>query len=121
MKLKTISPEKLNSGGNKMDKIEFSYNWNNKLNCMAFTTLRLFNKKYTIGQTYTIKLNGVDICKATIVDIKPIRLEQVNNYIAYLDTGYNREKCIDIIRTMYKNSNINWDTQQLMLILLNTK
>ena len=35
----------------KFDTINFSYNWNSKLNCSAFTTIRVKNdKKYRIGK-----------------------------------------------------------------------
>lgn len=100
-------------------EIPFSYNWNNKLECMAFTTLRLLNKnKYVVGRTYNISLNGEHKFKAQIVDIKNIRLNQINAYIAYLDTGYSASECENIIRKMYSKNKINWNTQLISFILL---
>lgn len=99
--------------------IEFSYNWNNKLSCHAHTTLRLRNdSKYIIGQTYEETLKGRKLQDVTIVDIKYFTLNRLNNYIAFLDTGYDVLRCAEIIKTMYKKGNVNWETQELSLILL---
>lgn len=39
--------------------IAFSNNWNNKLDCLAFTTIRLYNPgKYVKGRVYKIKWDG---------------------------------------------------------------
>jgi hypothetical protein len=43
---------------------------------------------------------------------------KINDYIALLDTGYPAAECQDLIRKMYKNKNINWDTQLIDFILL---
>lgn len=105
--------------------IVFTHNWNKKLGNDAFTTIRLRNdKKYFIGQTYYIDLNhskrkismGVAVCR----DIKHFTIDRLNNFISYLDTGYNVDECKRIIHTMYKNSvpPVNWETQELSLILL---
>jgi hypothetical protein len=107
-----------------MDSLQFNYNWNNKLDCIAFTSIRLRNdKKYQVGKSFYVNLNlgKQNILKgsATLIDIKHLRLSQINNYIAYLDTGYPPDKCKQVIQTMYKNANptINWDTQELSLLL----
>lgn len=98
--------------------IGFSYNWNNKLDCKAFTTLRLHNpKKYEIGCDYEIKLNDESLGTATIVSIKSFKIDKLNEFITYLDTAYSPRKCEELIRRMYKNKNINWETQLLDFIL----
>jgi len=100
-----------------MKTINFSYNWNNKLDCKAFTTLRLSSrKKYKIGEDYSIYLKGEFVKDAKIVDIKTIWLHEINDFIAYLDTGYNKEECTNVIKTMYKN--VNFSKTQLDFILL---
>lgn len=108
-----------------MNIIDFNYNWNNKLNNTAFTTIRLRNdKKYVINNKFYIDLhtgkNKVSKGIATIIDIKHFTINKLNNYIAFLDTGYNSTEATRIIQTMYKNKipPINWDTQELSLILL---
>ena len=86
-----------------MEKIEFTHNWNNKLDNDAFTTIRPHNShRYQINSFYDIfyrdKLKG----KACIVDIRRISVKQINNFIGYLDTGYSAFQTQQIIRKMYK-------------------
>jgi len=101
-----------------MDILDFVYNWNNKLDCVAFTTLRLRNdSKYQLGLKKAVMLKGESKGDIYIEDIKHLKLDNINEFVARLDTGYCREKCVEIIKTMYKNKNINWETQQLSLIL----
>lgn len=99
--------------------IEFSYNWNNKLDCNAFTTLRLANaERYKKGVVYFVRSKNKDYGEFVIEDIRQIGLSQINSFIARLDTGYTVDECVKLIKTMYKNSYINWDKQMLYLILL---
>lgn len=107
-----------------MYSINFSYNWNNKLHCKAFTTLRLRNdSKYFTNNAYAITLTlkgkqpetlGTAICVA----IKHIKISQLTEFIAHVDTGYSKAECESILKRMYANSNIDWDKQELSLILL---
>ena len=46
-----------------------------------------------------------------------MKLHQINEYIARIDTGYSADECQNIIRTMYKNKRIDWNTQDLALCL----
>lgn len=102
------------------NEISFNYNWNNKLASLkAFTTLRLRNdNRFREGETYRIKVKGKFLCYAEILHIKNFLLKDINDFIAYLDTGYSAEECRKMIMTMYKNRVRNWDTQQLSFILL---
>jgi hypothetical protein len=104
-----------------MDTLAFSHNWNQKLNADVFTTLRLRNdKRYFAGNRLNVILKGQPKGTAVILEVKNIRLEQINNYIAGLDTGLTAENCKQMIRQMYKNSSppITWSTQHLSFILL---
>lgn len=95
-----------------MDAINFSYNWNNKLTNKAFTTIRLHNpNKYKTGERYAIRCNGQHKGIAILQEIRTLRLNQLNNFITYIDTGYSVPETIEILKTMYKNSRISWDTQ----------
>lgn len=102
-----------------METIKFSYNWNNKLTNKAFTTLRLHNKgKYKQGENYEIELQGKALGVATVVDIRVIKVSQLNDFVTYLDTGYNKEKTKELLKTMYKARDIDWETQELDFVLL---
>lgn len=99
--------------------INFSYNWNNKLNCKAFTTIRLKNvNKYQIGKEYNILLKKQLLKSAIIEDIKTIYFNQINEFIARVDTGYSAEETKNILKKMY--SKINIETQPFSFILLST-
>lgn len=103
-----------------LGKINFSYNWNNKLDCKCFTTLRLTNyNKYITGLEYEIQLNNQRIKYARIVEIKVFPLDKINEFISRIDTGYSKEETIKIINRMYPDTINNID-KSFMLILLET-
>jgi len=52
-----------------------------------------------------------------LISIKRMKLNDINEYIARLDTGYSAIECRDIIRKMYKNKRVNWETQYLAYLL----
>lgn len=102
-----------------MEKIGFSTNWNKKLNCDYFTTLRLANpKKYEVGKTYQIELNEKPIFLAQIVEIKTLKMYDLTPFQCALDTGYNKPETMQIIRNIYKNKVQNIENHFFNLILL---
>ena len=101
-------------------KINFSYNWNNKLGCKIFSTIRIYNpNKYQIGQEYKIELNKKPIKIASITDMKTIYLKDINEFIAGIDTGYSAFECKSILQKMYSKIQ-NLDKQPFSFILLST-
>ena len=103
-----------------MEVLRFSYNWNNKLDCKAFTTIRI-SDRFKVGQEYDIqlreKIDYVSKGAAKILEIREFKLEQMNEFVARIDTGYSEQECKDILTKMYKNKSINWETQIIYLIL----
>ena len=99
-------------------RLDFSHNWNGKLNGKAFTSIRLWNEgKYQVGNEYKIRLGNTKKGVARLVSLKRIRLDQINDHIALLDTGYMANECKELIRTMYKNKHIDWNNQYLAYCL----
>ncbi|MFI1771019.1 ASCH domain-containing protein [Thalassobellus citreus] len=99
--------------------INFSTNWNNKLDCKCFTTIRLKNSnKYKLNHEYPILLNRKLVKRAEIIDIKTIFFNQIDEYIARLDTGYSAYETKEILKKMY--SKVNLETQPFSFILLAT-
>jgi len=87
--------------------IRFSYNWNNKLDNKAFTTIRLHNpNKYIVGNEYNVEINGKQKGVAFLQDKRTLGINQLNDFICYLDTGYNKQQTIGMLQRMYKNMNI---------------
>jgi hypothetical protein len=85
--------------------IKFSFNWNYKLDCGAFTTIRLHNpSKYVVGKLYGIELKGsLQKHPARILDIRTLYLKDMNEWMTQLDMGYGLDQGRETIRTMYKN------------------
>jgi hypothetical protein len=100
--------------------LEFSDNYNNKLNCKAFTTLRLRNdRKYYPGAKFRIQLKGTYKGTAIVKAVSHFNIDRINDYIAFLDTGSSAQECRQIIKNFYKKSvTINWDRQDIAFILL---
>ena len=100
-----------------MNNLDFSYNWNNKLDCQAFTTLRLTDK-YNINDTLKVMLRKEFRGFVMVVDKRRFTLNKINDFIAYIDTGYNQQECVNILTKMYKNKNIDWEKQEIYFYLL---
>lgn len=106
------------------DVIRFNYNYNNKLSCKRFTTLRLKDvRKYQVGKSYRIELRtGKNeyrtLCYASCIDIHIFTIDRVNEFVAGVDTGYSANTARRMLMTMYKNIVKDWSTQPLMFILL---
>lgn len=99
--------------------INFSHNWNGKLYCKWFTTLRPHNPHaYIVGQRYDIRLEGRDIGPGTIRDIKLVTLAQITPYMAALDAGMGLAEFKALIYNWYKNRGYNWQTQEFDFMLI---
>ena len=101
----------------EIKEIEFSTNWNNKLYNKSFTTFRLASRHYQIGALYNIVLCEGVLGVAKCLAIKEMKLAQVNEFIARLDTGYSREQFIELVKKMYKKVR-NIEERHFYLVLL---
>lgn len=100
-----------------MDKLIFSYNWNNKLDCKAFSTIRIFQpERHYVGKEVELMLKDKRIGIGTYVAIKPFLLEKMTTFMAYIDTGYSLEECKGIIQRMYPT--VDFSYKQLAYILI---
>jgi hypothetical protein len=107
-----------------METLYFTYNWNHKLDCDNFTTIRLFNdKRYYVGARYEIILRQgsrqVNKGPAEIMAVKHILLAELDEFAARLDTGYSLLQTREIIKTIYKNYSptVDWRCQLLSVSL----
>jgi len=76
------------------------------------------NEKYKVGNTYEIYLKDEYLFDAEIVSIKELKIDEVDDYMSYLDTGYSVNEFKEIMRKMYKE---NADNLTFYLILLKRK
>ena len=94
--------------GFNMETIKFQCNWNKKLGCDYFTTLRLNNPgKYAAGNRHKVMLHEKGVWRdygiAEVVSVRVLRMHQLNEYICGLDTGYPVDETRNILYRMYKD------------------
>lgn len=103
------------------ETLPFSHNWNGKLFCECFTTFRLNSKKYYVGNEFRVLLNKTqDFGIYEVIEKKEIKLSQVNEWIARIDTGYGLQQFREIVTKMYSNT-VNVDNANFCLLLLKKK
>lgn len=89
----------------KQLNLTFSHNWNNKLFCKCFTTLRLWNeKKYQVGNTYAVYLKDEYLGEAEMISIRKTKRAKLNQFVCGLDTGYSVAETQQILGRMYKQN-----------------
>jgi hypothetical protein len=92
----------------EIKSIKFSTNCNGKLNCSAFSTIRMKNEnKYKLNEEYTIILKEQPIYIARIVSISHFKLDQLRPSMSYLDAGYAIPEFLKMMVLMYKKFNID--------------
>lgn len=83
--------------------LKFSTNWNNKLFCPCFTSIRP-STRWQKGMTVTVTLNGDALYDAFIIDRRDYRKSQLSEFVARLDTGYSLDEMLEILHKMYPTS-----------------
>ena len=102
--------------------ISFTTNWNSKLNGKAFTTIRLSNSyKYVVGSEYSIELAGKILGSAILKEKRTLAINQLNEFICRLDTGYSKAETIGILKRMYPNLDLSNTLFDLCLLVYNSK
>lgn len=110
--------------------IKFMENWNNKLNCSYFTTIRLYTKEkfnyYTdnLGNKFNVLLQGKKYCKAILIGRYEWTLKEVFAYhFNYLDAGLDIGNFIKLMRGFYRKKKEwkEWDTKVILLIFKKIK
>ena len=91
-----------------MNTLDFSYNWNGKLTCQFFTTLRL-SGRLNVGEWLLINLKSKVMGRALVIDKKMIKVGNLTTWICGIDTGYSIDETKAILKRMYPNK-INDDT-----------
>ena len=76
------------------ERLEFEDNFNNKLNCQCFTTIRIHQPvRNAIGAVKQVYLKGVWKGNARIIHATTITMDRINLPMAKLDTGLSLEEC----------------------------
>lgn len=106
-----------------MNRINFSHNWNRKLDCNVFSTIRLHNPAvYSPGKTFEVYETTTKPARfrgrVEVVEVWPFYLHQLKPAMAMLDTGYSLPETINIIKTMYIKDHPDIDKTEFAYILL---
>lgn len=102
-----------------MEKLTFSTNWNNKLECKCFSTIRIYNpSKHFRGNQFDVFLQRKYKGKVVVLGVIKTYLDKLNDYVCYLDTGYNKAETIDLFKKIYKSKNIDFSKKQITILLL---
>lgn len=97
-----------------MRTINFTTNWNNKLDNKVFTTIRKSFIPIQPGSAVEISLKGKLYCWATVKECILCKFSDINPLILWLDTGYTPEES----RTLFKNFGIDTDNPNAECMLL---
>lgn len=99
--------------------IAFSSNFNNKLDCKAFSTIRMRNDaRFKLEHDYSIVLKDQPIYVAKIVSITHFRLNALSPAMSYLDSGYDPTGAKKIISNMYSKKGIDVNSVDWSFIVL---
>ncbi len=106
-----------------METLNFSTNWNRKLDCDVFSTIRLWNPavhyegrevRIWDKSSSTPRFKGLGRYEM----VSEFRLHQLKPAIAWLDTGYSLEETKSIIRTMHYKRVPNLDQASFAYIII---
>lgn len=95
--------------------LRFNHNWNNKLCCRFFTTLRLWNPdKYVLNMAFQVYLGQEYLGIAELKGARKTKSANLNAFVCGIDTGYSVAETQKILNRMYKGKE---DTKGLGLYL----
>lgn len=93
----------------RIRKLKFSENYNNKLLCQFFTTLRL-GKSLAVGTEYMIDCPDIEPFKVVVTDMRTGRFGDLNEVFTYLDAAMSRDELMQLMRKFYPHYVINENT-----------
>ena len=107
-----------------LKELNFSHNWNNKLDCNSFSTVRIRNdNKYQLLDLFRVFLKrevypqNVDFAIARLQSITHFYLHKVTPGITFIDANLPVIDFIQLITKMYKNKGINFHKQQMSFLV----
>lgn len=102
-----------------MKTLNFSYNWNAKLFCDCFSTIRL-SDFYQIDEEVIIQLQKNTLDTGKIVSKVETKLNKLTEYVCRIDTGYGLEETKGIIKAMFPGIT-DWENQKIYLYTITRK
>lgn len=99
--------------------INFSQDWNGKLCNDYFTTVRL-DSSFRVDEEVQINLSKKPFKVCKIVLKKPVYINAINDWFAYIDSGYDAAYMKSILLRMYGKKVRDWSQTPLTMYLLET-
>ena len=81
--------------------LHFAQNFNQKLDCKYFTSIRPQRDIYQIGKKMDIYCQNHFLKEATIISIKTLSLAELDDWTAFLDAGMSRHELTALLKTFY--------------------
>lgn len=102
--------------------LDFPTNFNGKLYCTVFTTIRLRNDQiYFPGalfeQTLKFKPSGI----VEILEVKNFTLDQLNDFMSFIDLGLNKKEAVKILQREYLSAAEDPEQQFSYILLRRTQ
>lgn len=98
-------------------RLDYLQNFNNKLDSPFHTTIRL-SVRFRVGDVIAEFLNNEFKGHVKVIDKKRVLLDSLNDWVAGLDTGYDRTETIKMVKTTYKNKGVDFTTTPVYIYLL---
>lgn len=98
--------------------LDFSNNWNNKLNCFSFTTIRPNSNKYKLNDEVVVRLKDVIYCKAKLVKIRKLSIaEIIEEGVGFTDTGLGENEFYELMESFYSKKTW-WKNKETKMVVL---
>lgn len=82
--------------------LHFAQNFNHKLDCEYFTSIRPQRDIYQVGAEIDIYCQEHFLKKAIIIiNLKTLTLAELDDWTAFLDAGMNKYELITLLKTFY--------------------
>jgi hypothetical protein len=81
--------------------LHFAQNFNHKLDCEYFTSIRPQRDIYQFGAEIDIYCQEHFLKKANIISIKTLTLDELDDWTAFLDAGMNKHELTTLLKTFY--------------------
>lgn len=102
----------------EIKEMQFKKNFNYKLYCECFTTIRLHYGQYQVGQVVKVMNGNTFFGTAKILDIKTFHLDKLPSITSFVDMGVDAETGRKILTQMYTYDLVQHYESKFAILLL---
>lgn len=103
-----------------MARLYFQQNYNKKLDCNCFTTIRLDSDIYYEGAMFDVFFKNEMYKKVIVRQVKRFTIDQLNEFMSAVDMGLTVPECVKVMKNMWAKEIIDWEKQKFAFVLLRT-